>query len=81
MNGLQSLDDLNDEDAALFHREPAPIDSNVKKDFSQWHLPRKQYIRIHQWCREVAQLAREITIGNGKTFNYLTLPGDDLLDI
>lgn len=81
MNSIQIQDDLADEDMALFQHVETPIDFNAKKNFSQWHLPRKQFIRLQQWCSEVAKLTKDITVGNGQTFNYLTLPGDDLLDI
>lgn len=52
------------------------------KSFEPWHLPRKQHLRIHQWChyarRLIATLEGEL---KSRPLRYLSLPGDDLLDI
>jgi hypothetical protein len=52
-----------------------------KTDFERWHHPRKQQIRIEQWCAPVKALIRERGMPAGSTFSYLTLPGDEMLDI
>jgi len=57
------------------------IFQQAKTDFQRWHHPRKQYVRIHQWCAGVRQLIRELGLGNGDPFRYLTLPGNELLDV
>lgn len=58
--------------------------SLVKKRFSPWHLPRKHYVRIHQWCVEIRALAKHLkkrgTL-NFRPLSYLSLPGDELLDV
>jgi len=52
-----------------------------KTVFERWHHPRKQEIRIEQWCAPIRALIRERNMPAGSTFNYLTLPGDELLDV
>lgn len=58
----------------------APMPSQVKEKFLPWHRPRKQYVRHHQWCHEVAKLLKEKPPVGG-TLKYLGLPGVDLLDL
>jgi hypothetical protein len=57
---------------------PAPV---TGRPFKSWHLPRKQYVRIKQWCALVREHLRKVRLPSGSSFRYLTLPGDDLLDI
>lgn len=58
----------------------APMPSQAKGDFLPWHRPRKQYVRHHQWCHEVAKLLKDKPPSEG-TLKYLGLPGVDLLDL
>lgn len=51
-----------------------------KKGFLPWHRPRKQFVRHHQWCKQIEELLPEI-LANGETLKYLGLPGVDLLDL
>ncbi|RYD85299.1 MAG: hypothetical protein EOP84_02960 [Verrucomicrobiaceae bacterium] len=54
------------------------------KPFRPWHLPRKHYVRIHQWCAEIKDLTRHLKAAGALNFRplaYLSLPGDELLDI
>ena len=53
----------------------------LKTEFEPWHHPRKQYVRIHQWCRSVRKLISELGLGPENPFRYLTLPGNELLDV
>lgn len=57
----------------------APMPS-AARGFLPWHLPRKQYVRHHQWCHEIGRM---ITASPpvGGVLKYLGLPGDDLLDL
>ena len=57
----------------------APMPSTTK-DFLPWHRPRKQYVRQHQWCREVVRMITD-TPPTGGVLKYLGLPGVDLLDL
>lgn len=52
----------------------------TRKDFLAWHLPRKQYVRHHQWCRQLDHMLDESRLVDG-TLKYLGLPGIDLLDV
>lgn len=51
------------------------------KEFAAWHHPRKQFVRIQQWCAQVRKLIPELGLGHGEPFRYLTLPGNELLDV
>ena len=55
--------------------------TKLKTKFEPWHHPRKQYVRIEQWCRSVRNLIPELNLGVGDPFRYLTLPGNELLDV
>lgn len=51
-----------------------------QKKFLPWHLPRKQYVRHHQWTEQIAKLLDEHP-PKDNTLKYLGLPGLDLLDL
>lgn len=53
----------------------------VKTEFARWHHPRKQYVRVQQWCAATRQLVKDLGLGEGSRFNYLSLPGNELLDV
>jgi hypothetical protein len=59
---------------------PRPFLNPKQKEFKPWHKPRKQYVRREQWLREVSSLLGDIVF-HDESFRYLTLPGEDLLDI
>ena len=67
MDGM--FDDVN-------YEAPKPL----KKEFSPWHLPRKQYVRKMQWCRQLASLVDNRRPEEGP-IKYFGLPGDDFLDL
>lgn len=52
----------------------------ISKDFKPWHKPRKQWIRREQWCKEVETLIPKLIL-DGRPLRYLSLPGEDMLDI
>lgn len=52
---------------------------SVKK-FLAWHLPRKQFVRHHQWCEEIGRMLDDSPLQDG-ILKYLGLPGLDLLDL
>lgn len=59
-------------------------DVSEKKSFQAWHLPRKHYCRLKQWARHTQKLQKELKISSPaqkRPLRYLTLPGDELLDI
>ncbi|MEU2617532.1 hypothetical protein ABZ642_05095 [Streptomyces sp. NPDC007157] len=65
---------------ALLGEGPVPFPAKMERGFKPWHRPRKQYVRDAQWSREIGILARDLRL-SGSEFRYLTLPGNDLLDI
>jgi hypothetical protein len=67
------LDELNQSEAV---HALAPA-----KEFAAWHHPRKQFVRVQQWCAEVGKLIPKLGLGHGEPFRYLTLPGNELLDV
>lgn len=50
------------------------------RDFLPWHLPRKQFVRQHQWCEEIWRMLDDSPLTDG-TLKYMGLPGVDLLDL
>lgn len=58
------------------YEAPAPR----KKNFLPWHRPRKQFVRDHQWVKQIASLVQQ-SPPEGRVLKYLGLPGDDFLDI
>ena len=60
------------------------VETEKKKLFRPWHLPRKHYCRLTQWSRHTQRLQKELKISKPtqeRPLRYLTLPGDELLDI
>lgn len=79
-----SDDELPDDDLAeVYGTEPSHVltDDLSKTDFQPWHHPRKQYVRISQWCSATQALIPELGLAAGDPFRYLTLPGNELLDV
>lgn len=79
-NESQSSPAPRTELTALIGEGPKPFRPSSKRPFQPWHRPRKHYVREHQWLREIAFLTRDLGLQN-QVLRYLTLPGDDLLDI
>lgn len=83
------MPDLSDRDAASEDIDdvyPAQgpdhgLQRQAKTEFQPWHHPRKQYVRIHQWCSAAQRLIKDLRLQAGDPFHYLTLPGNELLDI
>lgn len=46
-----------------------------------WHKPRKQWIRRNQWLKKTTELCDRLKLADGRPLRYLSLPGEDLLDI
>lgn len=56
--------------------DPSPI-----TDFEPWHLPRKQWVREKQWAAQIKRLIKQNGFAVDRPVRYLTLPGNDLLDV
>lgn len=50
-------------------------------EYYAWHHPRKQWVRVQQWCSAIRALLGDLGLGENASFNYLTLPGNELLDV
>ena len=79
-DAIGSSAERDSELADLLGDGPVEFPELDAKEFQPWHRPRKQHVRDHQWIRELGYLARDLGL-QGTEFRYLTLPGDDLLDI
>lgn len=78
----QSSDDLVSSAYSGISTDFAKVEQ--KKSFQPWHLPRKHYCRLKQWAHHTQKLQRELKIyrpTQERPLRYLTLPGDELLDI
>lgn len=52
----------------------------TQKEFLPWHRPRKQYVRVEQWCAEINRMIQQRAEAPA-SLKYLGLPGIDLLDL
>ena len=79
---MQNLPANNNEELAdeIFGTATYEAPKPQKKDFLPWHKPRKQFVRHHQWCKQIEALLGEMQ-PEDNTLKYLGLPGDDLLDL
>lgn len=59
------------------HAVPDPLPLT---EFKSWHLPRKQWVRRHQWAETTSRLMEELALRD-RPLRYLGLPGSDLLDL
>ncbi|MDV7220142.1 PP_RS20740 family protein [Streptomyces prunicolor] len=77
--GSDGAEDLE----ALIGAGPLDFPEKAVREFRPWHRPRKQYVRRVQWSHEIWNLTTDLMRANGELheFRYLTLPGNDLLDI
>lgn len=63
-------------------KRPAEPNPSAPRVFKPWHRPRKQWVRRFQWRDEtVALLTDSHFSDDAKIFRYLSMPGEDLLDI
>ena len=56
----------------------APLE---EKGFKAWHKARKQWVRKEQWVKETESLICGFPLGRRSQLRYLSLPGEDMLDI
>jgi hypothetical protein len=56
------------------------IEPTATKTFKAWHKPRKQWMRCNQWIKEIEALIPHLCL-DGRPLRYLSLPGEDMLDI
>lgn len=51
-----------------------------EKEFQPWHKPRKMWVRLNQWTKDIENLLAAFRL-DGRPLTYLSLPGKDMLDI
>lgn len=62
-------------------RQPT-IEEPPQRPFKPWHRPRKQWVRRYQWHDPLLQMLSETHFpDDARTVRYLSLPGEDLLDV
>ena len=81
MSETNGYDEAPDEDTDLGQAPEHVEVAAVKTNFERWHHPRKQYVRVQQWCAAVRKLIKELALPGSEPFRYLTLPGNELLDV
>src|SRR4051812_13554844 len=74
-------DDLVEEVFGRLGSEPPETSAGLKAEFEPWHHPVKQIVRDEQWAKLVAKLFDEDGVPPDGILRYLTLPGNDLLDV
>lgn len=79
MTDEMDIDDLADVIGNFDKADESDVGQN--KDFKPWHHPRKQWVRAKQWCKHTEKLIGKLKKNGLETLSYLTLPGDDLLDV
>jgi hypothetical protein len=68
--------------ADLFPDDPMPPPAAPSERVAglPWHKVRKYWVRRHQWAGLIGELIETLEF-DGRPFRYLTLPGEDLLDV
>lgn len=76
------MDEFNDADLVGRIARRAPVEAPPQRPFQPWHRPRKQWIRRYQWHDSLVEMLRDTHFpADGRIMRYLSLPGDDLLDV
>src|SRR3989344_5737744 len=79
---MMSMDSEDDLESGLGYEDVSHAKVSLKRKFLPWHKPRKQYIRSNQWNTLVVSLVDAIGLkAKGRSLEYLSLPGSDLLDV
>jgi hypothetical protein len=86
MNNLAQNVLAEEEDLNQFTKNVVPPTARAelrkKKFFLPWHKPRKQWLRTNQWGASISELAADLKLAEAqRPLSYLSLPGQDLLDI
>lgn len=66
----------------VFGGDKVPTHSELpEKQIQPWHKPRKQWIRRYQWLEQITDLCKQLNLRETRPLRYLSLPGEDLLDV
>jgi hypothetical protein len=76
------MDEFRDDElVGRIARRPV-VEEPPRRTFKPWHRPRKQWIRRYQWHDPLLEMLRETHFpADGRIMRYLSLPGEDLLDV
>ena len=80
MNNIEKDKDSNDILGEIYDEEVPDHAIVSKREFKPWHHPRKHWVRVKQLCRLAQSLIKESHFPDN-VFKYLTLPGEELIDI
>jgi len=76
------MDDFADNEAFGGDVDADNIEESAKSTtFKAWHRPRKHWVRSKQWWSAINDLRNEAAHKSAESFNLLTLPGGELLDV
>jgi hypothetical protein len=70
MNSMPPKDEEHADDIvpSIAYEAPLPL----RKEFLPWHMPRKQYVRHHQWRQRIERLLNASVItSNPATYDHL----------
>ncbi|MER9585248.1 hypothetical protein [Mesorhizobium sp. M0276] len=76
------MEEFNDDEIlGQILRKPT-VEETSQRPFKPWHRPRKQWVRRYQWHDSLVDMLRDTHFpGDARTLRYLSLPGEDLLDV
>lgn len=76
------MDEFSDDEVlGRILRKPT-VEEPSRRPFKPWHKPRKQWVRRYQWHDSLLEMLRETHFpADARTVRYLSLPGEDLLDV
>lgn len=76
------MDEFSDEDVLSRILRKPTVEEPLPRPFKPWHRPRKQWVRRYQWHDSLLDMLRETHFpSDARTVRYLSLPGEDLLDV
>lgn len=82
---MKMADDEFDEERLLtlvVPQRPGHAVGAAPRRFKPWHKPRKQWVRRYQWFRLTVDLLADTHFpADARVFRYLSMPGEDLLDV
>lgn len=76
------MEEFNDADLVGRIARRRVAEEPLQRPFEPWHRPRKQWVRRYQWHDSLVGMLRETHFpADARILRYLSLPGDDLLDV
>lgn len=76
------MEEFNDADLVGRIARRRVAEEPLQRPFEPWHRPRKQWVRRYQWHDPLVGMLRETHFpADARILRYLSLPGDDLLDV